>query len=124
MARIHDDGSTKLHAGKALCVKVRNTLIERKEETFMKVKVIPGPRNEELIEKVAQTQGNAEAIGSLWNNEDYSPSAVLDSLFYAANDERLKLKIREDHLEQWLYDELYDWLPEYLNDWVMDESNA
>ena len=90
----------------------------------MKVKLIPGPRNEELIEKVAQTQGNAEAIESLWNNEDYSPSAVLDSLFYAANDERLKLKIHEDQLEEWLYDELYDWLPESLNDWVMDESNA
>jgi len=69
----------------------------------MKVKMIPGPRNEELIEKVAQTQGNAEAIEVLWNNEGYSPSAVLDSLFYAANDERLKMKIREDHLEQWLY---------------------
>ena len=61
----------------------------------MKVKLIPGPRNEELIEKVAKTQGNAEAIESLWDNEGYSPSAVLDSLFYAANDERLKLKIRE-----------------------------
>ena len=90
----------------------------------MKVKLIPGPRNEELIEKVAKTQGNAEAIESLWDNEGYSPSAVLDSLFYAENDERLKLKIREDHLEQWLYDELYDWLPEYLNDWVMDESST
>ena len=90
----------------------------------MKVKLIPGPRNEELIEKVAQTQGNAAALESLWNNEGYSPSAVLDSLFYATNEKRLKLKIREENLEQWLYDELYDWLPEYLNDWVMDESNA
>ena len=90
----------------------------------MKVKLIPGPRNEELIEKVIKTQGNVEAIEALWSSEGYSPSAVLDSLFYAAKDERLKLKIREDHLEQWLYDELYDWLPEYLNDWVTDESNA
>ena len=90
----------------------------------MHVKLFREPRTEELIEKVAQTQGNAEAIDSLWSNEGYSPSAVLDSLFYAANDERLKLKIHEDHLEQWLYDELYDWLPEYLNDWVMDESST
>ena len=90
----------------------------------MRIMMIPGERNEELIEKVAKTQGNAEAIRSLWNNEGYSPSAVLDSLFYVANDKRLKLKIREDHLEQWLYDELYDWLPECLNDWVMDESSA
>ena len=90
----------------------------------MKVKLVPGPRNEELIEKVTHTKGNAEAIDALWSNEGYSPSAVLDSLFYAANDERLKLKIREDQLEEWLYDELYDWLPESLNDWVMDESSA
>ena len=90
----------------------------------MRIKLFREPRNEELIAKIAQTKGNAEAIKALWTRAEYSQVDVLDSLFYACGDGLITMKIDEDHLAEWLEENLYDWLPEYLTDWVKDESNT
>ena len=90
----------------------------------MRINLFREPRNEELIAKIAQTKGNAEAIEALWARAEYSQVDVLDSLFYARGDGLITMKIDEDHLAEWLEDNLYDWFSEYLTDWVKDESNT
>ena len=90
----------------------------------MRVELFRGPRNEELIAKIAQTKGNAEAIEALWSQGKYSQTVVLDNLFYACEDGLITMDITDYHLIEWLEEELYKWLPEYLSDWVKDESNT
>lgn len=90
----------------------------------MHVKLFREPRNEELIAKIAQTKGNAEAIEALWSQGKYSQVVVLDSLFYASEDSLITMEMDEDHLRESLENTLYEWFCEELRDWVKEESNT
>lgn len=90
----------------------------------MRIEISREPRNEELIAKIAQTKGNAEAIEALWRRAEYSQVDVLDNLFYACEDGLITMKIDEDHLAERLEDNLYDWFSQELGNWVKDESSV
>ena len=90
----------------------------------MRIELSREPRNEELIAKIAQTKGNAEAIEALWRRAEYSKVDVLDNLFYACEDGLITMKIDEDHLAERLEDNLYDWFSQELGNWVKDESSV
>lgn len=89
----------------------------------MRVSLCRWPRNEELIEKVARTKGNPEAIKELWEEQGYSQTHVFDSLFYAHEAGLITMTVQEKNLEEWLDEELFKWLPEYLEYWVKDETS-
>lgn len=90
----------------------------------MRIELSREPRNEELIAKIAQTKGNAEAIKALWTRAEYSQVDVLDSLFYACEDGLIPMKIDEERLAEWLEDNLYDWFSAEIGDWIKDESRV
>lgn len=90
----------------------------------MYIQVVRGPRNEELIRKIAQTKGNYDAFDALWENTEYRKGNVLENLLYAAEDGLIMMDVRENHLEEWLWEELERWVPEYFPCWVKDMSGT
>jgi len=79
----------------------------------MDIKMIPGPRNEELILKVREAiadyraDENSAAISDL--SAEYGLAEVFDALYYACENREEMLQDQTESLLDWLYCEETDY---------------